>query len=101
EFQGYAHGSPPRMRGILHGFTGVNGSVRFTPAHAGNTGRKGAQRTQRSVHPRACGEYPNISIMVAAASGSPPRMRGILTFNPAPTRRVRFPHAHGGNTLCA
>ena len=59
----------PTGRSALH--------TRITPAHAGNTYSAIAQMQDDMDHPRACGEYDEITTAKNALQGSPPRMRGI------------------------
>ena len=71
-----ARGSPPRMRG-----TGRLGTIFFaligiTPAHAGNSGRRGRADAVNRDHPRACGEQAFVLLRSKNQLGSPPRMRG-------------------------
>ena len=69
-------GSPPRMRG--KGWLMVTLTVRnrITPAYAGKS-LGCAQPAQHSRdHPRVCGEKFLLLLLLVAASGSPPRMRG-------------------------
>ena len=91
-------GSPPRMRGIrlpFHKFR-VQGGI--TPAHAGNT--IGFNFTFILIwdHPRACGEYQQTALQLQIQTGSPPRMRGILTSFDVLHNRIRITPAHAGNT---
>jgi len=50
-------GSSPRTRGILSRSRVVLHASRFIPACAGNTGHRPGIGMDRSVHPRARGEY--------------------------------------------
>ena len=70
-------GSPPRLWGI-HVFIVVGRQrYRFTPTPVGNTGRRPAVAGAWSVHPHACGEYPDLSPGALRNTGSPPRLWGI------------------------
>ena len=71
-------GSPPRMRGILRMFLPVSSLMGITPAHAGNTAEHNMSDNGVQDHPRACGEYCFDLFGRVSATGSPPRMRGIL-----------------------
>ena len=69
-------GSPPRMRGKL--FPAIYHMVQFgiTPAYAGKTGCFAVGVCILGDHPRVCGENATEKQAMAAACGSPPRMRG-------------------------
>ena len=91
-------GSSPRMRGtpivnILAPF-----SVRFIPAHAGNTFAKAIPYGRVKVHPRACGEHSAISDTRQFFVGSSPRMRGTRRHLGGFLHVYRFIPAHAGNT---
>ena len=73
---GFARGSPPRMRGkplcfVL--FEVVNG---ITPADAGKTHFRSWRRRVCRDHPRGCGENSRAMEHRPRYLGSPPRMRG-------------------------
>ncbi len=112
-------GSPPRMRGTHHRLLARRPVRRFTPAHAGNTGRHAVSTRRCTVHPRACGEHSLSGTTRGDELGSPPRMRGTRDgsrgacpdarrFTPAiagKRRRssgrhpvLRFTPAHAGNS---
>ena len=86
------------MRGtlLLQGLSFL--SVRFIPAHAGNTAIARATRRLVAVHPRACGEHRRSCCRVMPISGSSPRMRGTPVVFPADDLVGRFIPAHAGNT---
>ena len=50
-------GSPPLTRGILIVRASYPYTIRFTPAHAGNTGSGNLNLPLSKVHPRSRGEY--------------------------------------------
>ncbi len=50
------NGSPPHARGRLRLPAGNDGEIRFTPARAGKTRRRGSGRGSPAVHPRTRGE---------------------------------------------
>ena len=75
-----AAGSSPRMRGILRRMQRRTPSLRFIPAHAGNSAQRYGSDRGTPVHPRACGEFRDIITGLRAAGGSSPRMRGIRGF---------------------
>ncbi len=54
------HGSSPRMRGTLCLYCIDCERRRFIPAHAGNSSSYTITGAATPVHPRACGELPNI-----------------------------------------
>ena len=75
-----AAGSSPRMRGILRRMQRRTPSLRFIPAHAGNSAQRYGSDRGTPVHPRARGEFRDIITGLRAAGGSSPRMRGIRGF---------------------
>ena len=93
-----ALGSPPRMRGKRRYVEYQSFERRITPAHAGKTQRIIKISWMNSDHPRACGENFNSSKLIAAAVGSPPRMRGKLYFSNSEESGVRITPAHAGKT---
>ena len=72
-------GSPPRMRGLLAGPDDTVGNGGITPAHAGLTPLIIFSTASLRDHPRACGAYLILLFKFFSTSGSPPRMRGLLT----------------------
>ncbi len=91
-------GSSPRVRGTqLHGRLHAHGR-RFIPARAGNTATRSTGRTERSVHPRACGEHYRPGRAQASHVGSSPRVRGTLAADPPDGALHRFIPARAGNT---
>ena len=95
---GLTYGSSPRTRGTqactLYGF----GSIRFIPAHAGNTGHPRPGQHPDPVHPRARGEHKASSAGWSEATGSSPRTRGTPKKSCRFTCGRRFIPAHAGNT---
>ena len=73
-------GSPPRMRGKDLPFIGVIGIPGITPAHAGKSCRIHKPRRFEWDHPRACGEKQHRPRRLRRCLGSPPRMRGKVSF---------------------
>ena len=69
-------GSSPRMRGTASGDLTVRSSMRFIPAHAGNSLPPRLLAHHHPVHPRACGEQWIRIYGTFPSSGSSPRMRG-------------------------
>ena len=86
------------MRGILcHLLLSfvLNG---ITPACAGNTDQQKALTAFEGDHPRVCGEYVAADVKPVIWSGSPPRVRGILTTKNAARFFFRITPACAGNT---
>ena len=52
--------------------------MRITPALAGTTYLFSARASVTRDHPRACGDYSPLHLLQLQASGSPPRLRGLL-----------------------
>ena len=92
-------GSPPRTRGLRVVDHGRPARHRFTPAHAGITGRLSTVMTRRTVHPRAHGDYLLILPSFGTAFGSPPRTRGLHVVRIQHHRAGRFTPAHTGITF--
>ena len=93
-----ARGSSPRMRGKPGGSRCGVRHIRFIPAHAGKTRRRGSSRSQAGVHPRACGENSFPFLRLPTTHGSSPRMRGKQAIRDAHACRQRFIPAHAGKT---
>ena len=91
-------GSPPLTRGILHSDRKSKFSLRFTPAHAGNTANSPALSNAVQVHPRSRGEYFFRFCSSVLSMGSPPLTRGILRKAEFRVAETRFTPAHAGNT---
>ena len=72
-------GSPPRMRGLLRAHIFFAYTDGITPAHAGLTPSVSSVVEHLWDHPRACGAYVSTITAAQWASGSPPRMRGLLS----------------------
>ena len=93
--QRIAHGPSPRVRGSQrrpHGGVRRGGSI---PACAGKPRSSPAAGTDRGVHPRVCGEADTVAILILAATGPSPRVRGSLLY-----ARRRDHHA-GSIPACA
>ena len=93
-----AVGSSPRGRGTLN-----NGPIlplrgRFIPARAGNTSRDPTTVIAPPVHPRAGGEHYPSNFYKRLSTGSSPRGRGTLAFQPERGLNPRFIPARAGNT---
>ncbi len=89
------------MWGILYGGTGYNIGQRFTPTGVGNTPRPVKSSTFQTVHPHGCGEYQSANLAQLPASGSPPRVWGILSKRLHRHIRGRFTPTGVGNTAPA
>ena len=90
-------GSSPRVRGTRLTVATWGGSSRFIPARAGNAVSPTSAPRRVSVHPRACGERMAGGLMVAAVTGSSPRVRGTRGTCGPPGRMARFIPARAGN----
>ena len=94
------YGSPPRVRG-KPGPVPLNPiDLRLTPACAGKTLADGSSIGEGAAHPRVCGENPSSYSSPAAASGSPPRVRGKRTCPRARRTRGGLTPACAGKTSC-
>jgi len=91
-------GSSPRVRGTQGADRVVEVQVRFIPACAGNTPRRGPQRSKAPVHPRVCGEHPDVVGHVFPQRGSSPRVRGTRGAPAIGHAVYRFIPACAGNT---
>ena len=91
-------GSPPRMRGKAP----VGGSVEvpggITPAYAGKRPTIPRGESFRSDHPRMCGEKSPLKSPLAMPSGSPPRVRGKVSFFLSMLSPQRITPAHAGKS---
>ena len=91
-------GSPPLTRGILFQMEQMSMSMRFTPAHAGNTSLTQALELSTWVHPRSRGEYARKQSDCVRSAGSSPLTRGIPAARHFQAADYRFTPAHAGNT---
>ena len=71
-------GSPPRMRGTEMLAAATTGSLRITPADAGNSSTYIEGIPVGKDHPRGCGEQQDLNPILSNRLGSPPRMRGTV-----------------------
>ena len=69
-------GSSPRVRGKLLHRHRRPFERRLIPARAGKTSTAEPLAAHSSAHPRACGENPAFTAMLAMLAGSSPRVRG-------------------------
>ena len=94
--------SPPRVWGIRVARTGCGRLDRFTPTRVGNTRSMAIPFRLHSVHPHACGEYASFIWSAVSATGSPPRVWGILHARLMVNVFPRFTPTRVGNTItCA
>ena len=91
-------GSPPQVRGIPHGLPLPSREGGITPAGAGHTGHGNRGSSARGDHPRRCGAYGIMILVVSIATGSPPQVRGILDENGNATRNFGITPAGAGHT---
>ena len=82
---GQVTGSSPRVRGTHDPRASGSLEPRFIPACAGNTSSRLWLRSDRSVHPRVCGEHDEMLVRSPDVAGSSPRVRG--------THRLSHPSA--------
>ena len=92
-------GSPPRVRGKR--WDTVNNWIghRITPACAGKTSCRHAERRCNEDHPRVCGENSSCVIKVSSTPGSPPRVRGKPERFTRLRQRMRITPACAGKTF--
>ena len=91
-------GSSPLTRGIHKRKENFMSTIRFIPAHAGNTVDVGTSLSCCQVHPRSRGEYGTWIIAGIVVAGSSPLTRGIRLRGSRAYRGGRFIPAHAGNT---
>ena len=89
-------GSPPHMRGKVHGVWGVAHHGGITPAHAGKSSEAVHQRGPRQDHPRTCGEKRHGGPLARPVMGSPPHMRGKVSKRFFLGAAYRITPAHAG-----
>ena len=91
-------GSSPLARGTLVDRAGRQPPLRFIPARAGNTRRRGRIAGSAAVHPRSRGEHLRRECLGAGGAGSSPLARGTPDGMEAGGFRHRFIPARAGNT---
>jgi len=92
-------GSPPSARGIQHQWC-VDGTYHgITPERAGNTAANGLARSPIRDHPRARGEYGNVTPFRLNQPGSPPSARGIRYHQRLAEGGQRITPERAGNTF--
>ena len=92
------YGSSPRVRGTRGVGRGECQGIRFIPACAGNSRTPPAPASNRTVHPRVCGELSIAAKDPLAASGSSPRVRGTPAAGHPRQAAHRFIPACAGNS---
>ena len=94
------NGSSPRLWGTHCHQQPECQDLRFIPTPVGNTRMERRRRTNRTVHPHACGEHtpPHYSDLVSI--GSSPRLWGTLLLNNGDGQVERFIPTPVGNTTC-
>ena len=92
-------GSPPRMRGKRNTNNVSAVFDRITPADAGKTFRSKFSPREIQDHPRGCGENSYSNGVLRENSGSPPRMRGKLSFTITATVPRGITPADAGKTF--
>ena len=94
-------GSPPQVRGKRREGIVAACNVRITPAGAGKTHRDFLKQGFTQDHPRRCGENYFLPKKGLTRTGSPPRMRGKLSFLCDNNGEIRITPAHAGKTYHA
>ncbi len=95
--RGPGYGSSPRLRGTGAKWRLRREVRRFIPASAGNGLGEVLVKWFLPVHPRVCGERPELTIKPWRAVGSSPRLRGTARCTHKPIRTGRFIPASAGN----
>ena len=73
--------------------------IRITPADAGKTRMAELYDREQEDHPRGCGENSEPAGKTIVNAGSPPRMRGKLSFQQIPLSLNGITPADAGKTL--
>ena len=68
------------MRGKEYTHATMHLSLRITPAYAGKSRSNNGKNSAEKDHPRLCGEKISRNRLVSSGRGSPPPMRGKVTF---------------------
>ena len=92
------HGSSPRVRGTDRERRRGIHDHRFIPACAGNSALRRGRGLLSPVHPRVCGEQPNLTPKRPPDDGSSPRVRGTDLTPIRAFCTVRFIPACAGNS---
>ena len=94
-----ASGSPPPMRGKDEFDMDEVDDARITPAYAGKRACGGRDEKRRKDHPRLCGEKRSRRVLVDAAEGSPPPMRGKANGTASFSDGYRITPAYAGKSI--
>ena len=89
------------MRGTAFRYCFYNLIIRITPAHAGNSLRRGKTQGIKGDHPRPCGEQFVQFAAIPTPQGSPPPMRGTGTSSIRTSSTRGITPAHAGNSRIA
>ena len=92
-------GSSPRVRGTVFADHAVKLRIRFIPACAENSEHHDKRAYEHAVHPRVCGEQPNLRVNNYTINGSSPRVRGTDWFRRQCQCSNRFIPACAGNRI--
>ena len=71
------HGLPPRVRGMVPDKDRADGTIRLTPAGAGNGSMGSFACAVCTAYPRGCGEWEVDLVGYEYYAGLPPRVRGM------------------------
>ncbi|EIL81029.1 hypothetical protein ECMT8_03795 [Escherichia coli CUMT8] len=93
------NGLSPLARGARHSQADPATALRFIPAGAGNTVRRGGSTTVFSVYPRWRGEHINMQRERLPLAGLSPLARGTQSCVNSRRLHWRFIPAGAGNTL--
>ena len=93
-------GSPPQVRGKRTRRNDGRGNSGITPAGAGKTHCKTAEKARLQDHPRRCGENASRRREGACNLGSPPQVRGKPKWTDARGLEKRITPAGAGKTHC-
>ena len=91
-------GSPPQVRGKHSTDELTPEQIRITPAGAGKTQIAWARKIRARDHPRRCGENLVQCVPKFIFKGSPPQVRGKLTFDSRKRYDLRITPAGAGKT---
>ena len=86
------------MRGKVTGMLNMYNALGITPAYAGKSTHSCVRISLCWDHPRVCGEKSTRHILMAHATGSPPRMRGKAEPEAAPRPALRITPAYAGKS---
>ena len=92
-------GSPPPMRGKAGRCAASVPNWRITPAYAGKSLMRSLCLYPPWDHPRLCGEKSSGALVVGRNAGSPPPMRGKVSFRLFYGSVLRITPAYAGKSL--